>query len=431
MSHSTHLTVLFILLSQFPASRSPKFAYRTPLRSSEINEHSDLAADSSHDLQQRFQQVRQESGVSKDALSLQDTTNPKNGIVFINGYADGGKVIFIYRFDNDPYIYTEPVQPTDWTLGTEVPFAKRNFSVIAVKEATFEIISARIFSFTEIMAVVLNDIPDNKIDLWNLPDPFSSTLIFLNFNNPATSPYRYLWVDGNFLGDAGVSEYNGYILISSQDMSITTSFTNIFYQLCDSPFLNINCQNFLSPYLGALEPAEVVWVMFSPLRQLQFTSYNPSPIVKPNFINSYYNISSNVGFQGASQLVFESLNLTFSPEDLRQFQDENGLPHTNLTGDYFGGIDTQNLCSTNPNNCDEPNLDVQLITSISQYPTTTSLFYESDSSTYGFGVAWILYLANLTAPPLVISVSYGDEESFYQPTLVELFNLEAIKVYPN
>ena len=347
----------------------------------------------------------------------------------MNGFTHGGNVRFFYRFDNDPYIFTEPVKPSDWTVGSEIPFAKTNFTVIAVDDASNEIISSRLVSGVAHSAVVLFDVPsDLKLLIWNKPDPFTSYLAFLNFNDLATSPYRYLWIDGSYFEDVGGLLYNEYLLASSQDTFVTKSFTNIVYQLCDSIHNTTNCQTFASPSLGALEPAEIVWVMFSPLRQLQFTSYSPSPIVKPNFINSYYNISSNVGSQGASQLVFEADNQTFSPEDLRLYQLENGLPHTNLTDDYFGGIDTQNLCSTNPNTCDEANLDVQLITSLSQYPTTTSLFYEGEETVYGFAVAWIQYLANLTEPPLVISVSYGGDEMAFQPTYIELFNLEAIKV---
>ena len=394
----------------------------------EITEHPNIASDSTHERKLSLQRIQRDSdGSDEEKVSLESNNNPKNGIVFINGY--GGKVRFNYRFDNDPFVSTGPVQPTDWTLGPEVPFAKRNFTVIAVDDVSNEIISATTYPSGEISSILLFDVPlVQKFAINIVPDPFTSYLFFLNFNDPVTSPYRYLYIDGNFKGDVSTHLYNGYLLTSTKDQTTTESFTNIYYQLCNSSINTNNCQSFQSPYLGALEPAESVWVVFSPVRQFQFTSYNPSPVVTPIFINSYYNISSNVGFENASQLVFEFGYQIFNPEDLRHYQDENSLPHTNLTGDYFGGIDIQNLCVIYPVLCAQANLDVQLITSLSQYPTKTSLFYESNSTNYGFAVAWIQYLANLTEPPLVISVSYNQDESSFQPTLIELFNLEAMKV---
>ena len=375
----------------------------------------------------RFHHNHGSSAFNYEKVSLESNKNPKNGFVFINGY--GVKVRFDYRFDNDPFVSTEPVQPYDWIMGPKTPFAKRNFTVIAVDDVSNEIISATTFSSAEIFAVLLFDnplAPDFQLDILGFLDPFpdSNILFFLNFNDPVTSPYRYLYTHGQFQAD--VSGFGNLFEVDfTLNNTATESFTNIYYQLCDSSTNTNNCQSFHSPYLGALEPAETVWVVFSPVRQFQFTSYNPSPVVTPSFINSYYNISSNVGFENASQLVIQSDNHTFYPEDLRKFQDKNGLPHTNLTGDYFGGNGDPHFCTE----CvGTTNLDVQYITSISQYPTKTYLFYESDFSEYGFAVAWIQYLANLTQPPLVISVSYNQDESSFQPTLIELFNLEAMKV---
>lgn len=149
----------------------------------------------------------------------------------------------------------------------------------------------------------------------------------------------------------------------------------------------------------------------------------------PRFFNAYYNISSNVGHPKATQLVYEAVNQSFSPQDLRTFQADFGLPFTsNLSGDYFGGVETTgDICISDIQSCAEANLDVQWMTAISQYPTKTFLFYDNVTTDITLAVEWIQFLADLTDPPLVISVSYGADEASIA-NVVDLFNIEFIKV---
>ena len=364
-----------------------------------------------------------------DNISVQKTRKASQGIVFLNLLSTTDAVRFIYRFDDGPFYFTDAVQSSDWTLGPTIPFATKNFSVIAVNDATYEIISEK---FVELPYFTLVLSEDAGINIIPLQDSFASSLVFLNFNG-GSSPYRYLWINGHPLGSVAINPSTIALLIQSQQRNLTKDFTSINYELCDSYNNTYNCQRYLSPYLGVLKPAEDVWVVFTPIRQFQFTTYGPLPVVKPRFINSYYNITNNTGYAGASQLVFESDHQTFSPHDLRKFQRENNLPFTNLSSNYFGGVVTRrnrHFCSENGgNNCMEANLDVQIISSLSQHPTKTSLFYERDIyNKLGFAVAWILYLVDLREPPMVISVSYDIDERIYSPLLIELFDVEAVKV---
>ena len=207
-------------------------------------------------------------------------------------------------------------------------------------------------------------------------------LLLFNFN-PSTSPYKYLWIDG-------ILQQHGYIpffplnlapglqnnLKSTSNMSATLTYTGLLYQLCDSNTNTSNCQSFNSPSLGELQPGEKIYVVFTPSSAFQAITYNPPNILTPQVYNSYYNISSNIGYPGVSQLVFETDGSVFSPQDLRTFEALNGLPLTNVTGDYYGGIDTTGFCSEywNVGLCFAANTDVQTLTSLSQYPTNTSLF---------------------------------------------------------
>lgn len=80
--------------------------------------------------------------------------------------------------------------------------------------------------------------------------------------------------------------------------------------------------------------------------------------VTPALLNQYYKISSNAGFSGASQGVYEGLQQDYSPHDLATFQSTFGIASDPIANDV-GGYDTDEPCVSNSNNCGEANLDVQ------------------------------------------------------------------------
>ena len=146
-----------------------------------------------------------------------------------------------------------------------------------------------------------------------------------------------------------------------------------------------------------------------------------SGIVTPSLLNSVYKISSNIGFASASQLVYESLSQYYSPSDLSDFQIIHGIQVHGVTYDVNGHA-SDSVCQANPDSCGEANLDIQVMTAISQYPTTTTYYYTDDF------LPWIQYMADLTNPPLVQSVSYGEPDADVPSSYVLSFNIEAVKV---
>ena len=78
-------------------------------------------------------------------------------------------------------------------------------------------------------------------------------------------------------------------------------------------------------------------------------------------------------------------------------------------------------CIKNYGACVEGSLDIQYIMAISQSPTT---YFYVDYDSW-----WLLiFLALRANPPLVISISYGIEEYYVSPSVLNLFNILIIKL---
>ena len=80
-----------------------------------------------------------------------------------------------------------------------------------------------------------------------------------------------------------------------------------------------------------------------------------------SFLNSLYQISSNVGNSHLQQAVFETSNEYYSPSDLLQFQNTFGLPRQ-AAFDH-NGFNTTDCVSKD---CYEGNLDLQYIMGVAQ-----------------------------------------------------------------
>jgi subtilase family serine protease len=150
------------------------------------------------------------------------------------------------------------------------------------------------------------------------------------------------------------------------------------------------------------------------------TDTNPSVTVQ--FLNEYYNITSNEGDATMSQSVFETAEESFSPTDLTLFQQTYGLPVQACEAPY--GYST-NDCVTN--DCSEGNLDVQYIMGIAQLTTTIYWYVTEDQATDPF-VAWVADIANTSNPPLVNSMSWGSVEQAQGVDVLTAFNTEAMKL---
>lgn len=87
--------------------------------------------------------------------------------------------------------------------------------------------------------------------------------------------------------------------------------------------------------------------------------------VTVSFLNSFYEITSNIGSGKLSQSVFETSSEYYSPNDLTQFQETYDL--TVQAAEDIGGFTTDSCSlSGSPMDCYEGNLDIQYIMGVAQ-----------------------------------------------------------------
>jgi tripeptidyl-peptidase-1 len=145
--------------------------------------------------------------------------------------------------------------------------------------------------------------------------------------------------------------------------------------------------------------------------------------VTPAGLKSFYHVSGT-GASDVSQAVFESLGQYTSPSDLASFESHFGLSSEKVAKD-IGGHETGFMCSLNPNNCAEANLDVQYMMAISPV-TPETYWYESNQNTPF--ESWIEAVASTPNPPLVHSISYGSIEPEVASSVADTFNTEAMRL---
>jgi hypothetical protein len=137
-------------------------------------------------------------------------------------------------------------------------------------------------------------------------------------------------------------------------------------------------------------------------------SSNYDGLVTVSFLNSYYEIPSNIGSSSISQSVFETSTEYFSQSDLTQFQKLYGLTVQAAQSVGSHSLSSCPIISTPTKDCYEGNLDIQYIMGIAQ--VTASIFWwVSDIGQDPF-VAWLTAIANERNPPLSNSASWGGPE---------------------
>jgi tripeptidyl-peptidase-1 len=141
-----------------------------------------------------------------------------------------------------------------------------------------------------------------------------------------------------------------------------------------------------------------------------------------SFLNNLYKIPSNIGNTNISQAVFETNTENFQQSDLLKFQTKYGL--TVQPAEVYGT--TAKISGCNTNNCGEGSLDIQYIMGIAQ--KTPSIFWFEE---LGFGdpfYNFIVHVANTTNFPTTLSISWGAYEYQVDPSYLENFNIEAMKL---
>jgi tripeptidyl-peptidase I len=143
----------------------------------------------------------------------------------------------------------------------------------------------------------------------------------------------------------------------------------------------------------------------------------------PKKIRETYNIDSTVsGSVNSTQAIFASIDFVFSPKDLKLFQASQGLANRPITRS-FGEHVSDEFCISQPDKCTESNLDVQYIMAIS--PGSPTTFWYTDATSFA---TWLIAVASDTSLPLVLSISYGQEEKKISLGTSNAFNTAAVKL---
>lgn len=149
--------------------------------------------------------------------------------------------------------------------------------------------------------------------------------------------------------------------------------------------------------------------------------YNFPGHTTPARVRAAYNMGTTIGSVKSTQGVFAAASQYYSPSDigffLSYFEGVTQPVHKSI-----GNHSSDGLCSADTSSCDEGNLDLQYIMSMSPLSPTT--FWYTDQS---FS-RWLTLVANMEEPPLVMSISYGTEESYLSISELSAFNTQAIKL---
>ena len=142
-------------------------------------------------------------------------------------------------------------------------------------------------------------------------------------------------------------------------------------------------------------------------------------IITPYKLKKYYNMDNELrGINFSTQAIFASSNMHFSPNDAFEFQSTAGLPRQTIASTKNAN-DT--FCKLIPESCGESSLDLQYIMGMSPLSPTTHWYTDA-----GF-TGWLVAMANIGNPPLVLSISYGHTEASNDNGTKSSFNIQAIK----
>jgi tripeptidyl-peptidase I len=146
------------------------------------------------------------------------------------------------------------------------------------------------------------------------------------------------------------------------------------------------------------------------------------PYLTPERLNQIYDIDDNTGHPRATQAAFEGSGQLYSPEDLKKFQVEMGVPIMPLNYSDPTYEATVAECSARRDYCAEANLDYQYLSSVSWSPTLHHYRLEARFT------EWVTTMTQTAKVPYVITISYGSEEPNFDIGELELFDEGAIKL---
>lgn len=118
--------------------------------------------------------------------------------------------------------------------------------------------------------------------------------------------------------------------------------------------------------------------------------------------------------------MFATTAYDYSPSDLTLYQQKYGIPVHGVTD--VNGHASDSACVSTPSSCGTTNLMLQVMTALSQYPTTTTYYTDTDIG------AWLLDMADTPNPPLVQILGYIYPEANIPITFLQSFDTELVKV---
>jgi tripeptidyl-peptidase-1 len=144
--------------------------------------------------------------------------------------------------------------------------------------------------------------------------------------------------------------------------------------------------------------------------------------IDPATLISAYNIDSSLSHPRATQAVFQTVEQSFSPEDLTLFQIIMNQPLIAVNTTIGGHSISSAACGSNLGLCSEGNLDLQYLMAVSRSPTTN---YYTEWNGFSH---WLEQVALLRNPPLVFSISWGSYETGTSVSEAANFNVQAMKL---
>ena len=141
----------------------------------------------------------------------------------------------------------------------------------------------------------------------------------------------------------------------------------------------------------------------------------------PTKLRAYYNMSMAMGSINSTQAIFAGADQYYSPANLLTFQADHGSPVMPAVRQY-GDHANDTVCKVSQSMCDEGNLDMQYITTMSPLSPTTYWYANV------WFTEWLLAVADSVDPPKVLSISYGTSESSMVASIHDGFTVQAIKL---
>jgi tripeptidyl-peptidase-1 len=144
------------------------------------------------------------------------------------------------------------------------------------------------------------------------------------------------------------------------------------------------------------------------------------------FLNSLYQVNSNIASSLCNQSVFETSDEYFSPADLNKFQTTYHLTVQSAISVGDHSVTTcGNPTTDSPPSCGEGNLDLQYIMGMAQ--KSGSIFWWVPTSGDPF-VNWINEVVAEEFPPQSNSISWGELEIGVPSSIVTSWETEAMKL---